>query len=250
MHSPDYVAFHAPTRENLFMDGLDEYIETVNTNYSYDPKLADLYLLGQFVVLGDGLVYTGYAENRGSIDVVAPSRVLDTIHFGVDFNVGACVAVIGGYFDDEFIIFDEVVGSDTENLCHRIRAKYPDARWIAYPDATGKNRSTNAAKTDLQLIRDEGIHVQAKNANPRVTDRVNTVNAAFHKGFVKLVPSRVPLLHHALMAHAYKDGEPEKFKEHPKGKGSVDDATDALGYMLYNLFPLSKPIYATGIGIR
>ena len=250
VHSPEYKAYHAPTRENVFMEGLDEYIQSVRENYAYDEKLAELYLLGKFVVLGDGLVYEHYVQNQSSVHVPPPQQVPDTISVGIDFNVGACFSVVAAYINDELTLLDEVVGNDTENLCHRLKAKYPNRSIIAYPDATGKSRSTNASKTDLQILQNEGLQVSASNINPRITDRVNCVNKAFATGKLKLVKSRVPLLHHALSSHAYKDGAPEKAKEHKKGEGSLDDRTDALGYLVYKLLPLAQPVFRTGFTMR
>jgi hypothetical protein len=57
-------------------------------------------------------------------------------------------AVIGIRTAKGLVIIDEISGAhDTDQLGAEIRRRYPDHRIYGYPDASGGNRSTNAAQT-------------------------------------------------------------------------------------------------------
>jgi hypothetical protein len=56
------------------------------------------------------------------------------------------------------IAVDEITGVlDTQNMCNVIKQKYPNHRIVIYPDSSGKNRTTNADKTDINILKNENI---------------------------------------------------------------------------------------------
>ena len=92
-------------------------------------------------------------------------------------------------------------------------------------------RKTNAAdETDISLLKAAGFRVLARDANPRVKTRINSVNAMFcnakgeHNCFVNR--DTCPVTHEELEQQVYNDkGEPDK-------QGGKDHGNDAFGYFI------------------
>ena len=106
------------------------------------------------------------------------------------------------------------------------------------PDAASRQRTTtNAAESDLSLLKKGGFIVKAQSANPQVADRVNCINVLFLANRLK-VHNRCKYLIRSLEQQAYdKTGKPEK------GIGGIDDVSgpiDACGYAISYLSPLRR----------
>mgnify|MGYP001184207608 CR=1 FL=1 len=85
--------------------------------------------------------------------------------------------------DDSMTIFDEINASyDTDTLAKEIKNRYPFNKIYIYPDASGGNRSTNATKTDIQILESYGFINQSAASNPPIRDRVNSVQRLFEDG--------------------------------------------------------------------
>lgn len=221
-----------------------DYIDTLRDNYP--SAMLDAYIEGEFVNLTQGCVYPDFdrALNKAPLGVgIKPG---ETLHIGVDFNVGTMAAVVHIIRDDEPIAVDEFVGFlDTPALITAIQARYqtPEMkaaglahRIMAYPDASGKNRkSNNAAQTDIALMRQAGFFVLAKASNPFVRDRVAAVNKQIHKDGKRRYRVNVdscPHLVEGLEKQAYnKNGEPDK-------TSGFDHVMDAAGYFIAYRYPI------------
>jgi hypothetical protein len=116
-------------------------------------------------------------------------------------------------------------------MIEHIQMRYPDKKIIVYPDASGNNRKSNAAdETDIKLLRKAGFRIKAKDANPRVKTRINSVNAMFcnSKGERRVFVNKdkCPVTHDELEQQVYNDkGEPDK-------TGGKDHGNDAFGYFI------------------
>ena len=81
------------------------------------------------------------------------SAATEPIHCGLDFNVNNMSAVIAVRLDNKLVVIDEVSGSkDTDALAQEIQRRYDGRKTYIYPDASGGNRSTNASRTDIQIL--------------------------------------------------------------------------------------------------
>ena len=115
--------------------------------------------------------------------------------------------------------------------------KIPKRQFIIYPDASGAARNT-AGKSDHQIIRQAGYRIKASKKNPFVKDRVNCVNgilrpvAGTPRMFID--PSCVETIK-CFRNQIWKENSdpPEPDKEH-----GFDHMMDAVGYKVWNLFPL------------
>jgi hypothetical protein len=158
----------------------EDFIERLRANY--DPTLLKSYLEGEFVNLTTGCVYDRF-DRAKHVFAMLPDISREALRIGIDFNIGNTNAVIGIRIGDRAVVIDEVVGAhDTDALAQEIRRRYPDHKIYGYPDASGGNRSTNATRTDIQILESYGISNQSPQSNPPIKDRVNNVQAMLENG--------------------------------------------------------------------
>ena len=232
--APGYELFRAKTMDNA-ANLPDGYID--NLRNSYPTSLLSAYLDGEFTNLTAGSVYVEYdrALNATS-ETVQPG---DALHIGMDFNVGHMASVVHVLRGDEPRAVAEITDAlDTPAMIALIKRDYPGHQINVYPDASGANRkSNNASESDLSLLKAAGFRVCVNPANPRVKDRVLSVNAMIHKDGTrryKVNPEKCPQLVESLEKQAYdKHGEPAK-------DGGLDHVLDAMGYMLVYRYPIVK----------
>jgi len=212
-----------------------DYISTLKDTYP-DSMLA-AYLEGEFVNLTQGSVYPDFDRRLNAAPLGVGIKPGETLHIGFDFNVGQMAAVVHIMHDGGPVAVDEFVGYlDTPALLKANRNPYPDNRVMAYPDASGKNRkSTNAATSDIVLLKQARFLVLAKSTNPFVRDRVAAFNKLIHKNGQRVYKINIdacPHLVEGLEQQAYdKNGEPDK-------KSGVDHVIDAAGYFVSYKFPI------------
>lgn len=221
-----YQMIQASTMSNPFLP--EDYVDSLRA--SYPENLIDAYLEGQFVNLTGGQIYKQYsAENRSFETVDDSDKVL---YIGMDFNVTKMAARVFVYRDKQPHCVDEFNELyDTADMIDNIIMRYPDKKIVVYPDASGNNRKTNGAdETDIKLLKAAGFRVKAKDANPRVKNRINSVNAMLcnSKGERSLFVNKdkCPVTHDELEQQVYDDrGEPDK-------KAGKDHGNDAFGYFI------------------
>lgn len=229
-----------------------DFIDRLRANY--DPSLLRAYLDGEFVNLTAGQVYDRFSRELHVRDL---PQLLDrfgrprdgtpglphadeTILMGVDFNVGNCNAVLAVRRDRQLFVFGEVAGAhDTDAVGRIVRDRFPDARILGYPDASGANRSTNSSRSDIAILGDYGISNMAPSANPPIRDRVAAVQALLCNGHGETrlwVGPACARLIECLELQSYNDrGEPDK-------TAGFDHSVDALGYLVHRLFEVGKPV--------
>ncbi len=224
----------------------EDFIERMQANY--DPSMLQAYLNGEFTNLTTGQVYDRFVRKDNIVDTI-PSIQMEPLRIGVDFNIGNMSAVIGIKLGEKLLIIDEIVSAhDTDALAQEIHRRYPSNKIYVYPDASGGNRSTNAAKTDIQILESYGfINLSAK-SNPAIRDRVSAVQGLLcnGKGQVRLqIYASCRRMIECLELQSYTDkGEPDK-------DAGYDHMNDALGYLVWREF---NPLFAragkpTGIRI-
>ncbi len=213
------------------------YIQGLAEQYTKEQLKA--YLNGEFVNLTSGTIYYKFDRNINHSNRIIDKY--DTLSIGIDFNIGNMSAIVH-ITDDKPIAVDELIGVyDTSELCNVIKEKYPTNRIIVYPDASGKNRSTNATQTDIDILKEAGFVVKAKNINPPVKDRITNMNRMFCNGRNEigyLVNTyKCPEYTEALEKMAYdKNGNPDK-------SSGFDHSTDAGGYFIMEYTRKKSMIY-------
>ena len=220
----------AKTSDNPYLP--EGFIDSLLENYP--PQLIQAYLNGNFCNLTTGQVYDKFDRNIHVLETDPVINEHEPIRVGIDFNIGNMNAVIGIAAANKFIVIDEIAKShDTDSLAKEIKAKYPFNKIYVYPDASGGNRSTNASKTDIQILESYGFLNQSALSNPAIRDRVNSVQGMFlnGKGESKMMISKKAIrLIECLELQSYNDkGEPDK-------DSGYDHMNDALGYITWRLF--------------
>ena len=220
---------------------------------SYPEQLIRAYINGEFVNLQSGQVYYTFDRhlnhsdfNYKSFDI--PGKPSD-LHIGMDFNVGKCCGIVHIINPDTGfpIAVDEITNVfNTEEMINKIRDRYPRRTIYIYPDASGANRKTNAAVTDIQLLRQAGFVVTVDASNPAVKDRINTVNALFCNSSGErryhVNTKLCPLYTEALETQGYNaSGEPDK-------SHNQDHPVDAAGYFICKRYPLR--VHSSGRTIK
>lgn len=238
----------ARTRDNPFL--APSFIPSLEANYP--PALIQAYLNGEFVNLVQGQVYSSFDRKLNHCNATIHSQ--DRLHIGIDFNVRKMAAVVhvlrvagqedlpahlvGGPQRDRLprAVGEFVDLADTSDLIEAIQERYQGYRITCYPDASGGSPSTNASQSDLDLLSAAGFEIDAPDANPRVTDRINAMNAMFCNalGDRRYLVNTVecPTYTEALEQQPFdKNGKPDKSQ-------GLDHIVDAGGYFLHRLFPI------------
>ena len=220
----------AKTSDNPYLP--EGFIDSLLENYP--PQLIQAYLNGNFCNLTTGQVYDKFDRNIHVLETDPVINEHEPIRVGIDFNIGNMNAVIGIATANKYIVIDEIAKShDTDSLAKEIKAKYPFNKIYVYPDASGGNRSTNASRTDIQILESYGFLNQSALSNPAIRDRVNSVQGMFlnGKGESKMMISKKAIrLIECLELQSYNEkGEPDK-------DAGYDHMNDALGYITWRLF--------------
>ena len=200
---------------------------------NYESGLLQAYLNGEFCNITTGVVYSRFERSTHVIEE-RPNIENEPLRIGIDFNIGNTNAVIGLAIGDSMTIFDEINASyDTDTLAKEIKSRYPFNKIYIYPDASGGNRSTNATKTDIQILESYGFVNQSAASNPPIRDRVNSVQRLFEdgRGNIRLkIHSSAKKLIECLELQSYTEkGDPDK-------EAGYDHMVDALGYICWRLF--------------
>ena len=218
------------------------FIDTLKS--TYPPQLLASYLEGQFANLENTTVYSYFDRDTHWCDTEIEPE--DRLFVGCDFNINAVFTEILVRRADEFHVVAEYHPKDTPTMARLLqetyRSHFAANNIIIIPDAASRHRSTtNAAESDLSILRKAGFPIKSQLANPLIEDRVNCVNMLLLANRLR-IHNRCRYLIRALEQQAYdSSGKPAK------GRGGLDDPSgpvDALGYAAFKLAPLRR--YATG----
>jgi len=240
---PDRKLIKMRTADNPHLP--QDFIERLQANY--DPSLLQAYLMGEFTNLTTGQVYDRFDRVK-HVTTDIPDVSDEPLRVGVDFNIGNMSAVIGVRLGNSLLVIDEISGAhDTDAMAQEIRQRADGRQVYIYPDASGGNRSTNASRTDIQILESYGFSNQSPKANPPVRDRVASVQALLEngKGEVRLkVAVHCKRTIECLELQSYTEaGDPDK-------DAGYDHMNDALGYLVYRDFSMLHARAGRSTGIR
>lgn len=222
----------------------------------YPPELIEAYINGKFVNMAVGSVYKQY--DRAKCDTDALYRDGETIHISLDFNVMNMNAVVFVERDPVFTgnatytyeghnsfhavrHLHNIV--DTPEMIEVIKNRYPRSPVYCYPDASGKNTSSKGFTTsDISLLKAAGFHCKYPQKNPRIMERVQSVNSALLTGLVRVNVRECEKVADALEQQVFNKATelPEK-----TSGSSIDDINDSFGYFVHMKFPLNRKTMST-----
>ena len=245
---PDnYTLIQASGRENTHLP--KDYYD--NLRMIYPDELVDAYIDGKFVNMAVGAVYKQY--DRDKCDTDAAYRDGEELHISLDFNVMNMNGVVfverepcftgNPLFEYEghnsFHAIHHFHGIvDTPEMIEAIRERYPRSPIYCYPDASGKNTSSKGFTTsDISLLKKAGFHCKYPSKNPRILDRVQSVNSALKIGLIYVNVRKCEKVAEALEQQIYnKNTElPEK-----SSASDIDDINDSFGYFIHMKFPIKR----------
>jgi hypothetical protein len=210
----------------------EQYVQSLRD--IYPDHLLQAYLMGEFVNLTTGRIYTAFDRRSNNTEITQNER--EPLFIGMDFNVGNMSAVIGVKRAGKPVVVGEITKAyDTPEIIRAIKSRYHDHQIAVYPDSSGGSRKSNdAGTTDIKLLRDAGFSVYAHPTNPPVRDRINSVNGAFKNGLLVNV-DKCPELARCLEQQCYNaNGEPDKTQ-------GLDHLADSIGYWCAYDYPVVKP---------
>lgn len=181
-------------------------------------------------------------NDKAIVDDVPKIDNKTILYIGMDFNVSPMACVIGVAHNNMMYIVDsiEIYGSNTQEMCDEINDRYPNNTKIVYPDATGKREYTSSfGNSDHNIIRQNGMTIKVNKGNPKVKDRITSVNTAFSnaKGECRLkIHRKNKSLINCLYKQAYKPDT-----QQPDKDSGLDHLPDALGYLIHTLMPVKRP---------
>ena len=237
---PGYSLTKGKTEDNIMLP--EEFINSLKENY--DETLLRAYLNGEFVNLQQGATYYNF-ERSENVRANTYNPTLP-VRCAIDFNVSpmACSLFhITKEVKPELQVFAEVElhhsgGTEviTERMVQEIKGRYPNKKYIAYPDPAGGSRHTSALYTDHDILRQGGFEVRVKPKAPRVTDSVNAVNKAFEKDII--IDPRCKGLITDLEQTVNKEGT----REIDKSDKQRTHYTDGFRYFVDFEMPIIKPL--------
>lgn len=228
----------------------------IKENFGYLPTWTrDQYVNGLFVP-PTGRVYSHFDPRRHEAELARPTQD-ERLVMMCDFNIGRMVWPIGRIVvvrgGERLEICGEVHGVDKDTFDQAEEAAHVwgdllgmSARQAAnlvqpYVDAAGKARSRTGA-SDHQALRHAGFRPpKFKPGNPRVKDRVSSLQKLLHDklpdGSPRFLvdPQKAPETCKAIKNQAYnKAGDPDKSK-------GEDAVTDGIGYLTHIVWPSHRP---------
>jgi len=236
-HTEDWQSWQYTTEQG----GLVPEEELADARRDLDERTYKQEYQAEFVDFA-GAIYYAFGDHN-IISKSVPLQPGTPIQVGMDFNVSPICAVLAYKTMAGLHIFDEIeiYGSDTQEMCNEIRQRYPDQRFIAYPDASGARRQTSSGGlSDHIIIKNAGFKIVCGSKNPPVKDRIASVNSVCKQDNIRLtIDPKCAKVINGLRKHTYKEGtrQPEK-----DGATDFSHFNDALGYMVYANYPVRPDI--------
>ena len=226
----------AKTTDNPYLP--EGFVESLYQNY--EANLVASYVNGEFTNLTAVTVYSYFDRDVHWTDEQIGDN--DRIFCGMDFNVGACFVIFMVRRGDEFHVVREAYPADTPKVVEYLQKEFPkhlrDGNIVCIPDAASRQRSTtNAAESDLSLLKKGGFTVKTQSSNPAIEDRVNAVNVLLRSNRLKVHGSCKYLIKSLEQQSYSKTGKPDKGIG---GKDDISGPVDALGYAVSYLAPLRR----------
>lgn len=186
----------------------------------------------------EGLAYYNFGPTNIKQVVYRPG---ESVVIGMDFNVDPMTAVFCYMKGNKLYQFGEAYlrNSNTVEMAEYIAGKFNNPGLVTIiPDATGSARDSTSTKTDLAILRDKGFNVRGKKSNPRVKDRLNSVNALLKTASGKVRYFIDPSCKHTIAdlnrVERTSDGRENKDQE----RDGLVHISSALGYLVNFYFPI------------
>jgi hypothetical protein len=235
-----YAAVVAQPFENRFLlERIPDFYERLKD--SYDEKFYNQEVLGTYLNLTGGTVYTSFSreEHLADLEVNPFQQLLWTL----DFNVDPMSSLVAQIVDGTVRVLDEIVlrNGTTHQACAEFLERYPkhERGAVIYGDASGYQQKTTGG-SDYEMIREyfrvhSAMRVQyrAPRSNPGVRERVNVLNSQLKSAAGKiglLIDRKCKELTADFEQVAYKADTYQIDKDRDRLRTHL---SDALGYLVW-----------------
>jgi len=235
-----YEVVTAPPEENKFLlDKIPDFYKRLKD--SYDPKFYEQEVLGLYLSMAGGRVYSTFDRTVHIKTAEVNPRL--PLFWALDFNVDPMSSVIAQIVRGRVSVLDEIVirHATTDQACEEFRKKFPKHQGdiVVYGDASGNQRQTTGF-SDFQMIRDyfsahttTEVKYRFPKSNPSVRDRVNLVNR-----MLLTASGEISLTVDPKCKELIKDFEQVCFKADTNEIDKTRDrlrthASDAVGYLIW-----------------
>ena len=239
----DYELVMAPAFENRFiLDKIPEFYDHLAE--SYDENFYKQEVLGAYLNMTGGLVYSSFAPEKHVTDLQPEPGT--PLLWALDFNVDPMSSLIVQICKGKVRVLGEIVlrRATTMQACEEFLKRFPQhsAGILVYGDASGNKEQTTGA-SDYDMIRDYfSVHTNIRvnyrvpKANPSVRERINLTNAK-----LRSASGEIGLLVDRKCTELIKDFEQVCFKQDSYQIDKDRDRqrthlSDALGYLLWQEF--------------
>jgi len=183
-----------------------------------------------------GALFSSFDMNKN----VRPCKYDPTkrIFVSCDFNTNPMCWILAHKKGDSIEVFDELFlrNTNTQQTLGVLRERYPDHQHFIFTgDATSRARRTSASQSDYLLISNDDRFrhklIAIGSSNPRVVDRIAATNAL--------------LCNAAGKRRLFIDASCKHLIDDLRLRGEVKStdlthSSDALGYLVWYLFPLKR----------
>ena len=234
------------TTDNPFLP--KGYVDLLETNYT--KEMLRSYRDGEFVNISALSTYYAFKNTgeKSNVQKCEYDRSLPVL-CAIDWNVDPmCICLIQEKRNGQVQVFDEITLSHqgqgdliSARACATIKDLYPNSQYIAYPDASGFQRRTSAAYSDIDILRQHGFKVKVRKSNPPVVNRVNSMNRLLSNDMLEgkqlIIDPKCKTLINDLLKVCNKPNT----RDIDKSNKLLSHASDALGYYTSYEHPIIKP---------
>jgi hypothetical protein len=213
------------------------------------PQLFDMRYNGLFGTVENACFPTFNTTNHIRTTHYQPEL---PILIGSDFNNAPMHWVLAQVVNNEIRVYDEIYiprAAKTTDALNELWNRHSNhiSGFQFYGDASGQAQHSAATTSDYQQIKTDERYIKAgrsisyPESNPGVVNRINSVEALLHQARLFIDES---------CRHLIADMKQARFKGGTRvvDKVSYDPhGADALGYLVYSIFPLKTPIHV-GMG--
>jgi hypothetical protein len=235
-----YAAIRAKANENTYLlERVPGFYSNLAT--SYDDKFYRQEVLGEYLSLTGGTVYSSFSRDENVRPLQANPR--SPLLWALDFNVDPMSSVVVQRSNGKLHVLDEIVirNATTRDACEEFLKRFGNhqAEVVVYGDASGNQQQTTGS-TDYQMIREHfavrtnlAVRYEVPKSNPLVRDRINLTNSK-----LRSATGDVGLLVDPKCKELIKDFEQVSYKQDSNSIDKEKDRarthlSDALGYLLW-----------------
>jgi hypothetical protein len=233
------VVIARPFENRFLLDKIPDFYDRLKR--SYDDNFYQQEVLGQYLNMQGGLVYSSFTRNENVRDV-RPNEAAPLL-WALDFNVDPMCSVVAQVEGVRVQVLDEIVvrHASTREACEEFHRRFPEHRagLVIYGDASGNNNRTSG-NSDYHIVREyfsqnypSRLQYKVPKSNPAVRERITLMNSK-----LRTAAGEVQCIVDRRCKELIKDFEQVSYKADSNVIDKDKDRkrthlSDALGYLLW-----------------